>query len=163
MVELISRFHRRRERSRLFLRTAQFVDEVLVKFMAGVILQCDICTTVGHHLCPSTAHIRWCSFRIIGWADCSGGYAHPLFHAAKRRNCDGDEDAIAFDDGLLNFSREILLPIGGQMDAPLVLTTRLNPTEIDKEALNVDAACRTTYEATLNQPHPGYRRFHGFR
>ena len=25
------------------------------------------------------------------------------------------------------------------MDAPLVLTTRLNPTEVDKEALNVDS------------------------
>ena len=38
-------------------------------------------------------------------------------------------------DGLLNFSREILpANRGGQMDAPLVLTTRLNPTEIDKEA-----------------------------
>ena len=61
-------------------------------------------------------------------------------------------------DGLLNFSREILpANRGGQMDAPLVLTTRLNPTEIDKEALNVDAAWfyeRQFYEATLEQPHP---------
>ena len=43
------------------------------------------------------------------------------------------------------------------MDAPLVLTTRLNPTEVDKEALNVDAAWyyeARFYEATLNQPHP---------
>ena len=48
------------------------------------------------------------------------GYAHPLFHAAKRRNCDGDEDAIMLlMDGLLNFSREILpANRGGQMDAP---------------------------------------------
>ena len=61
-------------------------------------------------------------------------------------------------DGLLNFSREILpANRGGQMDAPLVLTTRLNPTEIDKEALNVDSAWfyqRQFYEATLSQPHP---------
>ena len=43
-------------------------------------------------------------------------------------------------DGLLNFSREILpANRGGLMDAPLVLTTRLNPTEVDKEALNVDS------------------------
>ena len=43
------------------------------------------------------------------------------------------------------------------MDAPLVLTTRLNPTEVDKEALNVDSAWhyeRWFYEATLEQPHP---------
>ena len=80
--------------------------------------------------------------RIIGWSNCSGGYAHPLFHAAKRRNCDGDEDCVMMlMDGLLNFSRK-LLPAGrgGLMDAPLVLTTRINPNEVDKEALNVDAA-----------------------
>jgi DNA polymerase II large subunit len=42
------------------------------------------------------------------------------------------------------------------MDAPLVLTTRLNPSEIDKEALNVDCSwnyTRAFYEATLSQPH----------
>ena len=42
------------------------------------------------------------------------------------------------------------------MDAPLVLTTRLNPSEIDKEALNVDCSwgySREFYEATLEQPH----------
>ena len=61
-------------------------------------------------------------------------------------------------DGLLNFSREILpANRGGLMDAPLVLTTRLNPTEVDKEALNVDSGWfyeRDFYEATLSQPHP---------
>jgi DNA polymerase II large subunit len=43
------------------------------------------------------------------------------------------------------------------MDAPLVLTTRINPTEVDKEALNVDCAWyypRAFYEATLEQQHP---------
>ena len=43
------------------------------------------------------------------------------------------------------------------MDAPLVLTTRLHPTEVDTEALNVDSAWhyeRWFYEATLDQPHP---------
>ena len=115
---------------------------------------------VGHLICALAPHTSGGVLsRIIGWADCSGGYAHPLFHAAKRRNCDGDEDAIMLlMDGLLNFSREILpANRGGQMDAPLVLTTRLNPTEVDKEALNVDSAWfyeRDFYEATLQQPHP---------
>ena len=113
---------------------------------------------VGRLICALAPHTSGGVLsRIIGWADCSGGYAHPLFHAAKRRNCDGDEDAIMLlMDGLLNFSREILpANRGGQMDAPLVLTTRLNPTEIDKEALNVDSAWfyqRQFYEATLSQP-----------
>ena len=62
-----------------FLRTAQFVDEVLVKFygLQPYTMQHPrtICRTT--HLCPSTAHIRRVLSRIIGWADCSGGYAHP--------------------------------------------------------------------------------------
>ena len=42
-------------------------------------------------------------------------------------------------DGLINFSRSFLSANrGGMMDAPLILTTTIIPTEIDKEALNVD-------------------------
>ena len=61
-------------------------------------------------------------------------------------------------DGLLNFSRAILpAPRGGQMDAPLTLTTRLDPRELDKEALNVDAGWSYPsrfYERCLRRPHP---------
>ena len=144
------------------LRTAQFVDDLLVRFY-GMEPYYNAATAddlVGQLICALAPHTSGGVLsRIIGWADCSGGYAHPLFHAAKRRNCDGDEDAIMLlMDGLLNFSRDILpANRGGQMDAPLVLTTRLNPTEVDKEALNVDAGWfypRDFYEATLNQPHP---------
>ena len=94
-------------------------------------------------MCSSASHLwRGVIETNRFFTDSSGGYAHPLFHAAKRRNCDGDEDAIMLlMDGLLNFSRDILPSNrGGKMDAPLVLTTRLNPTEVDKEALNVDSA-----------------------
>ncbi len=54
--------------------------------------------------------------------------------------CDGDEDCIMLLlDGLINFSRSFLPQNrGGTMDAPLVLTSRIDPAEIDKEALNVD-------------------------
>jgi DNA polymerase II large subunit len=108
-------------------------------------------------LAPHTSGGVLC--RIIGWTSSSAGYAHPLFHAAKRRNCDGDEDSILMLlDGLLNFSKQILPSgRGGRMDAPLVLTTRLNPAEIDKEALNVDCSygySQAFYEATLERPHP---------
>ena len=42
-------------------------------------------------------------------------------------------------DGLINFSRSFLPQNrGGTMDAPLVLTSRIDPAQIDKEALNVD-------------------------
>jgi DNA polymerase II large subunit len=115
---------------------------------------------IGHlaiGLAPHTSGGVLC--RIIGWTTASAGYAHPLFHAAKRRNCDGDEDSLMMLlDGLLNFSRSILpAGRGGRMDAPLVLSTRINAKEIDKEALNVDcswAYTRAFYEATKSRPHP---------
>ena len=145
-----------------FVRAAQYIDELLVRFYGmepyyHVQKPDDL---VGHLICALAPHTSGGVLsRLIGFTDSSGGYAHPLFHAAKRRNCDGDEDAIMLlMDGLLNFSREILpANRGGKMDAPLVLTTRLNPTEVDKEALNVDSGWhyeRWFYEATLKQPHP---------
>jgi DNA polymerase II large subunit len=80
------------------------------------------------------------SGRLVGFTKVRNQYAHPLWHAAKRRNCDGDEDAVMLAlDPLLNFSK-IYLPqqSGGQMDAPLFIIPILNPSEVDKEAHNVD-------------------------
>jgi len=97
--------------------------------------------------------------RIIGFHRGRAGYAHPHFHAAKRRNCDGDEDCIMLLlDGLLNFS-EYFLPEkrGGLMDAPLVMTTRIDPSEIDSEAHNVDTEWDYPlefYEKTLDYADP---------
>jgi hypothetical protein len=145
-----------------FIRAAKYIDDLLVRFYGmepfyHVETPSDL---VGQLICALAPHTSGGVLsRIIGFSNSSGGYAHPLFHASKRRNCDGDEDAIMLlMDGLLNFSREILPSNrGGQMDAPLVLTTRLNPTEVDKEALNVDSGWhyeRWFYEATIEQPHP---------
>ncbi|MGC8584781.1 MAG: DNA polymerase II large subunit [Thermoplasmata archaeon] len=80
--------------------------------------------------------------RIIGITEANVCFAHPFFHAAKRRNCDGDEDAvILLMDALLNFSRHYLPSSrGGMMDAPLFISIKISPTEIDKEALNVDVS-----------------------
>ena len=144
------------------LATCGFVDELLVRFYGmdpfySASSEIDLVGRLAIGLAPHTSGGVLC--RIIGWTSSSAGYAHPLFHAAKRRNCDGDEDSIMMlMDGLLNFSKEILpAGRGGRMDAPLVLTTRLNPMEIDKEALNVDCSwnySRAFYEASLSQPHP---------
>jgi DNA polymerase II large subunit len=86
--------------------------------------------------------------RVIGFTNANVGYAHPYFHAAKRRNCDGDEDCVMLLlDGLINFSKTFLPEKrGGLMDAPLVLTTRLDPNEIDKEAHNLDLTVRYPLE-----------------
>lgn len=97
--------------------------------------------------------------RVIGYTRAKVGYAHPYFHAAKRRNCDGDEDAILLLlDALINFSRHFLPKRrGGKMDAPLVLTTRIDPEEVDKEAHNLDISRRYPidfYEKTQEYVHP---------
>lgn len=142
-------------------RVANFIDDLLEKYYLtnkfyNINSYEDLVGQLIIGLAPHTS--GGVLGRIIGWSDTSGGYAHPLYHAAKRRNCDGDEDCIMLlMDGLLNFSRQ-LLPNrrGGLMDAPLVLTTRLNPHEIDKEALNVDAAWNYSaefYEATDRTLH----------
>lgn len=78
--------------------------------------------------------------RIIGFTNAKVLYAHPVWHAAKRRNCDGDEDSLMLAlDVLLNFSKEYLPhKIGGRMDAPLLLTIIVEPKEVDDEVYNMD-------------------------
>jgi len=73
--------------------------------------------------------------------------------------CDGDEDGqMLLMDALLNFSHEYIPDKrGGKMDLPLILTIRLDPSEVDKEAHNVDTLYRyplNLYEATLRHAHP---------
>ncbi|MFC6905346.1 DNA polymerase II large subunit [Halalkalicoccus tibetensis] len=74
--------------------------------------------------------------------------------------CDGDEDCVMLlMDGLLNFSKEYLPDKrGGQMDAPLVMSSRIDPAEIDDEAHNMDVVEQYPlefYEATLEMADPG--------
>ncbi|MFW6384491.1 MAG: DNA polymerase II large subunit, partial [Halodesulfurarchaeum sp.] len=73
--------------------------------------------------------------------------------------CDGDEDCVMLlMDGLLNFSKQYLPDQrGGRMDAPLVMSSRIDPTEIDDEAHNVDTVDRYPrefYEATRELADP---------
>ena len=125
------------------VRVAKFIDDILEKHYGmerfyNAVRRKDLLGHLAIGLAPHTSGGILC--RIIGYTKASVGYAHPFFHAAKRRNCDGDEDSIILMlDGLINFSRDFLPDRrGGLMDAPLVLTTRLDPDEIDKEAHNVD-------------------------
>ncbi len=142
--------------------TTRFVDELLEKFYGlepfyMVRVKEDL---VGHlvvGLAPHTSGGVLC--RIVGFTAAHAGYAHPFFHAAKRRNCDGDEDSIILlMDCLLNFSRSFLPERrGGLMDAPLVLTTKLDPNEIDKEAHNLDVSSAYPlefYKAAQRFAHP---------
>lgn len=86
--------------------------------------------------------------RIIGFSKTQGFYAHPLIHAATRRDCDGDEVSITLlMDALLNFSRNFLPDSrGSTQDAPLVLTSILNPTEVDDMVFDLDVVQRYPIE-----------------
>ncbi|KGK99501.1 DNA polymerase II large subunit [Methanococcoides methylutens] len=144
------------------LRTMQYIDDLLVKYYKedpyyNAKTRDDTVGTLLMGLAPHTS--AGVLGRLVGFTTAAVGYAHPFFHAAKRRNCDGDEDCVMLlMDGLLNFSREYLPDKrGGKMDAPLVLTTRLDPSEVDKEAHNIDV-CESYplefYEATLRIANP---------
>ncbi|WP_121820963.1 DNA polymerase II large subunit [Halostella salina] len=78
----------------------------------------------------------------------------------SQKQCDGDEDCVMLLlDGLLNFSKSYLPDQrGGQMDAPLVMSSRIDPSEIDDEAHNMDVVSqysREFYEATREMADPG--------
>ena len=146
----------------VLLKTTHYVDDLLVK-MYGMkpFYNCKTVEDMFGHLlmglAPHTSGAILC--RLIGVAEIKGHYGHPFFHAGKRRNCDGDIDCIMLlTDGLINFSKSFLSTHrGGQMDAPLILTTQLNPSEIDKEALNLDISSQYPikfYEATQDTPKP---------
>ena len=73
--------------------------------------------------------------------------------------CDGDEDCVMLLlDGLLNFSKAFLPDQrGGKMDAPLVMSSRIDPSEIDDEAHNMDIMWEYPtefYEATREMADP---------
>ncbi len=144
------------------LKTARFIDDLLTKYykVGSYYNLSSIDGLIGKLIIGLAPHTSAGVLgRLIGFTSASVGYAHPFFHAAKRRNCDGDEDCVMLlMDGLLNFSRSYLPDKrGGQMDAPLVLTTRIDPNEVDKEAHNIDVLFQYPlefYEATLQYKNP---------
>jgi DNA polymerase II large subunit len=144
------------------VRVSKFIDDLLSKFYGldsfyNAYVPEDL---IGHLVVGLAPHTSGGVLaRIIGYTKAQVGYAHPFFHAAKRRNCDGDEDCVMLLlDGLIDFSKSYLPESrGGMMDAPLVLTTRLDPDEIDKEAHNLDVLSKYPlefYEATMRYSHP---------
>ncbi|MBC7111172.1 MAG: DNA polymerase II large subunit [Methanothermobacter sp.] len=144
------------------LRVANFVDDLLERFydlerFYNVKTREDL---VGHLIAGLAPHTSAAVLgRIIGFTGASACYAHPYFHSAKRRNCDSDEDSVMLLlDALLNFSKSYLPSSrGGSMDAPLVLSTRIDPEEIDDESHNIDAMDMIpleVYERSFDHPRP---------
>jgi len=125
------------------MRVSHFIDDLLKNFYEmepfyRVKVKEDLVGHLAVGLAPHTS--AGVLGRIIGFTKAAACYAHPYFHSAKRRNCDSDEDSVMLlMDALLNFSK-VYLPSsrGGRMDAPLVLSSRIDPEEIDDESHNLD-------------------------
>ena len=148
-----------RKSSSWLLNVARFIDEELEKIYGldsfysvppvKDAQASDMIGTLLIGLSPHTSAGVLC--RLIGFTEANAQYSHPFFHAAKRRNCDGDEDCfMLLLDGLLNYSEKFLPNRrGGTMDTPRVLMMRINPKEIDSEAHNIDL--ESQYSLSLYQ------------
>jgi DNA polymerase II large subunit len=129
---------------KVLFRAANFIDELLVKLYGlspfyNLESKDDL---IGHYLIGLAPHISAGTVvRIIGFSETQGLLAHPLFHAAMRRDCDGDEAGVMLVmDAFLNFSRQYLPDTRGAktMDAPLVLSSKIIPAEVDDMVQGID-------------------------
>jgi len=128
-----------------FVRVANFLDELLEKVYVlppyyNIRRVDDLVEHLVVGLAPHTS--VGILGRIIGFTRLNVCYAHPLWHSAKRRDCDGDEDTLMLAlDTILSFSKAYLpAQIGGIMDAPLFIIPVVNPVEVQRQAHEVDVA-----------------------
>jgi DNA polymerase II large subunit len=146
----------------ILFRTGKFIDDLLVQLYGlkkfyNFKSKKDL---VGHLVIVIAPHISAGMIgRIIGFSDTQAFYAHPMMHCAIRRDADGDETAvILLMDTLLNFSRQYLpAHRGATQDAPLVLTSKLIPSEVDDMVFHIDVVWRYPlefYEAAMNYKKP---------
>jgi DNA polymerase II large subunit len=150
-----------RKNAAYFIRVASFVDNLLGVYKLPKYYNVkEAGDLVGHLVVGLAPHTSVGILgRIVGFTDLSVCYAHPLWHSAKRRDCDGDEDALMLAlDTLLNFSRAYLpSQIGGIMDAPLFIIPLVNPKEVQRQAHEFDVSNKYPlefYEKTLEEAAP---------
>jgi DNA polymerase II large subunit len=144
------------------VRIAQFADEELrvlygLESIYDISRVEDLLGRIAIGLAPHTS--VGVIGRIVGFTNAQVCFANPCWHAAKRRDCDGDGDSLLLLlDVLLNFSVEYIPnQIGGLMDTPLLVQPILVPAEVDDQAHNFDVASRYPaefYEKTQSSPSP---------
>ena len=145
------------------LNVAKFIDALLVRYYKlepfyKVSEESDL---IGHFFVSLSPHTSAGVLgRLIGFTDANVGLSHPYVICARRRNCDGDEDTVMLLlDMLINFSRRYLpTTIGGTMDAPLILTVHVDPSEVDDEVHSMEVVDRyglDFYKKTLDYVAPG--------
>ena len=147
---------------KILFRVANFIDDLLVKLynlepFYNLKSEEDLIGHIVLALAPHTSAAI--AGRIIGFSKSQGFYAHPIFHAATRRDCDGDEASVMLlMDVLLNFSRQFLpAHRGSTQDAPLVLTSALVLSEVDDMVFDLDIAWKYPlefYQACLEYKEP---------
>jgi DNA polymerase II large subunit len=135
----------------VLLRVTKFIDELLEK-LYGIEPYYNCKTRedlIGHLVIGLAPHTSAGILnRIVGFSNTQGYFAHPMIHAAMRRDCDGDESCFfLLLDGFLNFSQRYLPSSrGSTMDAPLVLTTKLIPAEVDDMVFDMEMVSRYPLE-----------------
>ena len=149
--------------SSVFKRVADFVDESLVNLynlpaFYNIATEEDLIGHIVIGLAPHTS--AGIIGRIIGFSDISAIIAHPMWHAAQRRDLDGEETSVMLVlDAFLNFSRDFLPDRRGarSMDAPLVISTILNSKEVDDEVYDLNIAWDYSlefYKTALKMKYP---------
>jgi len=146
----------------VLFRVANFCDELLKK-VYNLDPYYKLKSTedlIGHLVLTLAPHTSAAIVgRIIGFSQTQSLLANPILHAATRRDCDGDEACVMLLlDALLNFSRQYLpAHRGSTQDAPLVMTSRLTPSEVDDMVFDMDIAWRYPldfYNACLEYKNP---------
>jgi DNA polymerase II large subunit len=144
----------------ILLRVANFVDDLLEHFYKlprfyNVKTREDLIGHIVLGLAPHTSAAI--AGRIIGFSKTQGCFAHPMWHAAQRRDCEGDENCVMLLlDCLINFSKKYLpAHRGATQDAPLVITSLLTPSEVDDMVFDLDVCSR--YPLELYQAAQDYK------
>lgn len=145
------------------LNVAKFIDEELVKLYGcePIYNASSIDDLIGHLIVGLAPHTSVGIIgRIIGFTESQVCLASPIWHSAKRRDCDGDADSLMLlMDAFLNFSYDFLPDkIGGLMDAPLLIQPTVLPHEVQRQAHNIDVSHfypLEFYEATWQQAKAG--------
>ncbi len=142
----------------VLFRVTKFIDDLLEK-LYGLPKFYNLKTPedlAGHLVTGMSPHTSAAVVaRIIGFSKTQGFLAHPIFHCLLRRDCDGDEACVMMMlDALINFSRNFLpAHRGATQDAPLVLTSKIIPSEVDDMVFDLEKVSEYPldfYEAAQN-------------
>lgn len=146
----------------VFFRTTKYIDDEL-EYLYGLPRYYNLKKKedlAGQYIVLLAPHTSAGSIaRIVGSSKTQGLFCHPLMHAAIRRDCDGDEGGFfLLLDAFINFSTKYLTnKLGGTMDAPLVLTSILNPSEVDDMVFNMEQSDKYPlefYQAAMDGKMP---------